>query len=457
MLYIDKIDEMDPVIADYVRKHWNGCAERTDAPPSASAFDNTYKHTNLYPFSLPFSFPFPIEETRRDFPILSERVNGRLLVYLDNAASTFRPSSVINRLVEYETREHSNIHRGAHELAGRATDAYEDARRTVAEFIGSPSEDNIVFVRGATEAVNLAAHSFVRPFLNEGDEILVTQAEHHANIVPWQLLAGEKRARLVVAPVGEDGGIDLDRYESCFTARTKVAAFTHVSNVFGSILPVREMARIARGKGAWTLIDGAQSAGHMPLNVGELGADCYVFSGHKACGPTGIGALYATDETLARSVPYQGGGHMVRSVTFEASVFQPPPRSLEAGTGNISGSAGLAEALRYLSRLNMVNIYEYERRLMRRLYEGLREIAGVRVLCGDIERVCALSFTHERHAPSYIGKYMNSHGIALRAGHHCAQPALRRFNLSESVRPSLSFYNTEDEVDFFLDTLRRIH
>ncbi|MDR2505908.1 MAG: cysteine desulfurase [Oscillospiraceae bacterium] len=419
---------IDPAIYNLISKHWNSGS-----------------HSR-----------FPIDEVRRAFPILAERVNGQPLVYLDNAASTFRPQCVIDRLAEYESREHSNIHRGAHELAARATDAYEDARRVAAVFINAPSERNIIFTRGTTEAVNLAAHSFARPLLHEGDEVLITEMEHHANIVPWQLVCKETGARIVACSAEDCGSVDLMKFASCFTPRTRFCSVAHVTNSIGSVMPIEEMIRIAHSRGVPVLVDGAQAAAHMPVDVAALGADCYAFSGHKACAPTGIGALYATDEVMSRGIPYQGGGHMIESVTIESSVFQPPPRKFEAGTGNISGAVGLAEALRYLMRLGMANIYAYEAELMRRLYDGLSQIDGVNVLGGDIERVCALSFTHERFNPTYIGKRMNEHGIALRAGHHCAQPALRRYGVAETVRPSVAFYNTAAEVDVLVEKLEQM-
>jgi cysteine desulfurase/selenocysteine lyase len=398
-----------------------------------------------------------VESIRSDFPILSERVGGYPLIFLDNAATTQRPNCVIERISRYYGREHSNVHRGAHELASRATDAYESARSAVARFIGAEDAGSIIFVRGATEGINLVANSFARPTLRPGDEIILTQLEHHANIVPWQMIASERGARLVAAPVDDCGQIILSEYEKLFNPRTRFASIAHVSNALGTVAPVGEMIAIAHRRGVPVCVDGAQSAAHMPVDVRAMDADFYVFSGHKACAPTGIGAVYGKPELLERGVPYQGGGNMIEDVTLERTRYQPPPRRYEAGTGNIAGAAGLAEALEYLTRIGMREIEKYEDALMLRLVSALADIPGLRVIGGlDARRVCAVSFVMAGRTPEEIGRRLNEYGIAVRAGHHCAQPCLRRFGLEETVRPSISFYNTFNEIDRLADALRVI-
>ncbi|MDR1600586.1 MAG: cysteine desulfurase [Oscillospiraceae bacterium] len=396
----------------------------------------------------------PIDTIRADFPILSERVNGRPLVFLDNAATTQRPNCVIERVARYYSREHSNIHRGAHALAARATDAYEDARRETAAFIGAGA-DEIVFARGATEALNLVAHSFVKPYLKPGDEILLTALEHHANIVPWQMIARETGARITVCPVDDDGQLMLGEFERMVTPRARFVSITHVSNALGTVMPIREAVAIAHRRHVPVCVDGAQSAAHIPVNVEELDCDFYAFSGHKALGPTGIGALYGKASMLERGAPYQGGGNMIEDVTFESTRYQPAPRRFEAGTGNIAGAVGLAEALRYLRRIGMEEIERREDALMEYLLEGLRSAPGVSVVGGwRPRRVCAVSLKVDGIPDARVGGALDQLGIAVRAGHHCAQPGLRRFGVESTVRPSLSFYNTFDEIDALLDGLK---
>lgn len=401
------------------------------------------------PHALPQSIGgIPVKCVRADFPILSERVNGYPLAFLDNAASSQKPNHVIERLARYYAREHSNVHRAAHELAARATEAYEDARGAVADFIGADSPDSVIFVRGATEGLNLIAHSFAKPMLRPGDEILLTQLEHHANIVPWQMVARETGARIVAAPVDDFGRISLQEYEKLLGPRTRFVSATHVSNALGTVSPIKAMIEAAHRWGAPFCVDGAQSAAHIPLNVSDLDADFFVFSGHKACGPTGIGVVYGKPELLEHGEPYQGGGNMIDDVTFERSTYQRAPRKYEAGTGNIADAAGLAEALRYLSHLGMEGIARYEDALMSRLVDTLAKTRGAHVIGGkDVKRVCSASFVMDGQKPSDIGRMLNEYGIAVRAGHHCAQPSLRRFGIEETVRASVSFYNTFEEID----------
>src|SRR3984957_3874680 len=399
---------------------------------------------------------FEVGQIRRDFPILQERVNGRPLIWFDNAATTQKPQVVIDRLVKFYSHENSNIHPAAHELAARATDAYEAARDTVAEFIGAPSSDNIVFVRGTTEAINLVAHAWGGKHLQPGDEIVITHLEHHANIVPWQLISQKTGAILKWAPIDDAGNLLLSEFEELLGPRTKLVAASQVSNALGTVVPVDKIVELGHRYGARVLIDGAQSIQHMPVNVSELGADFFVFSGHKIYGPTGIGALYGTEEALTETPPWQGGGHMIADVTTERSLYQGPPTKFEAGTGNIADAVGLTEALRYVQRLGIERIAAYEHELLEYATPRLADIPGVRLVGTATEKARVLSFVLAGHEPLEVGKALNAEGIAVRAGHHCAQPALRRLGLEATVRPSFAFYNTFEEIDVFLNAVRRI-
>lgn len=399
---------------------------------------------------------FDVDAIRADFPILNEVVNGKPLIWFDNAATTQKPQVVIDRLVHFYSHENSNIHRAAHELAARATDAYEEARDTVAEFIGAPSSDNIVFTRGTTEAINLVAHAWGGKHLQPGDEIVITHLEHHANIVPWQLVSQKTGAVLKVAPIDDAGNLLLSEFEQLLGPRTKLVAATHVSNALGTVLPVDKIVELGHRYGARVLIDGAQSIQHIPTDVAALGADFYVFSGHKIYGPTGIGALYGTEDALTETPPWQGGGHMIADVTLERSLYQGPPIKFEAGTGNIADAVGLTEALRYVQRLGVERIAAYEHALLEYATPRLADIPGVRLVGTADEKASVLSFVLAGHEPLEVGKALNAEGIAVRAGHHCAQPALRRLGLEATVRPSFAFYNTFSEIDVFLRAVRRI-
>jgi len=393
---------------------------------------------------------------RRDFPILRERVNGHQLVWLDNAATTQKPQAVIDRLVWFYTHENSNVHRAAHELAARATDALESARAKVAGFLGAASPDNIVFVRGATEAINLVAQSWGRQNIRAGDEIVISHLEHHANIVPWQLLAAEKGAKLRVAPVDDTGQILLGAYRELVNERTRLVAIAHVSNALGTIVPIREVIDIAHAAGACVLVDGAQAVAHERVNVAALDAEFYVFSGHKVFGPTGIGALYGKPEVLEGMPPWQGGGSMISDVTFERSIYQRPPARFEAGTGNIADAIGLGAALDYLQRVGIDKVSQYEHNLLTYATEHLLSVPGLRLIGTAPEKASVLSFVLAGYTPAQVGTALNQYGIAVRAGHHCAQPILRRFGLEATVRASLAMYNTRAEVDQFVDVLRRL-
>lgn len=399
---------------------------------------------------------FDVNAVRADFPILKEVVNGKPLIWFDNAATTQKPQVVIDRLAHFYAHENSNIHRAAHELAARATDAYEEARDTVADFIGAPSSDNIVFVRGTTEAINLVAHAWGGKHLQPGDEIVITHLEHHANIVPWQLISQKTGAILKVAPIDDAGNLLLSDFEELLGPRTKLVAASQVSNALGTVVPVDKIVELGHRYGAKVLIDGAQSIQHIPIDVAELGADFFVFSGHKIYGPTGIGALYGTEEALTETPPWQGGGHMIADVTLERSLYQGPPTKFEAGTGNIADAVGLTEALRYVQRLGVERIAAYEHALLEYATPRLADIPGVRLVGTAEEKASVLSFVLAGHEPLEVGKALNAEGIAVRAGHHCAQPALRRLGLEATVRPSFAFYNTFEEIDVFLKAVRRI-
>jgi len=400
--------------------------------------------------------PFDVHAVRRDFPILSERVNGRALVWLDNAATTQKPQSVIDRLAYFYAHENSNIHRAAHELAARATDAYEGARSKVARFLGAASAEEIVFVRGATEGINLVAKSWGKQNLLPGDEIVVTWLEHHANIVPWQQIAAETGAKLRVAPVDSDGQVLLEEYTRLLNDRTKIVAFTQVSNALGTITPVKEMIELAHRAGAVVLVDGAQAVSHLRVNVLALDADFYVLSGHKVFGPTGIGVVYGKSELLNAMPPWQGGGNMISDVTFEKTQYHKAPARFEAGTGNIADAVGLGAAIDYIERVGMENIAQYEHGLLVYATQGMKTVPGLRLIGTARDKASVLSFVLEGYRPEDVGTALNREGIAVRAGHHCAQPILRRFGLEATVRPSLAFYNTCEEVDLLVATLHRL-
>lgn len=400
--------------------------------------------------------PFDVHAVRRDFPILRERVNGRPLIWLDNAATTQKPQCVIDRIAHFYQHENSNIHRAAHELAARATDAYEAARDTVARFLHAPSSDGIVFVRGATEGINLVAKSWGRQHIGRDDEIIITWLEHHANIVPWQQLCAETGARLRVAPVDDDGQVLLDEYEKLFSSRTRLVAFTQVSNALGTVTPARQMVEIAHRHGARVLVDGAQAVSHMRVDVQALDCDWYVFSGHKIFGPTGIGAVYGKRNVLDGTAPWQGGGNMIKDVTFEHTQYHQAPTRFEAGTGNIADAVGLGAALEYMEKLGMENVGRYEHELLVYATRGLKTIPGLRLIGTAADKASVLSFVLEGFTTEEIGSALNKAGIAVRSGHHCAQPILRRFGVEGSVRPSLACYNTFQEVDVLVEAVRSI-
>jgi cysteine desulfurase/selenocysteine lyase len=427
--------------------------------PDAPAPDPTWR--NRRPFFATPSLatggrPFDVASIRKEFPILRQHVNGRPLAWFDNAATTQKPQCVIDAISRFYENDNSNIHRGAHTLAARATDAYEAARRKVQAFLGAASEKEIVFARGTTEAINLIANTFGRKFLSPGDEIVLSTLEHHANIVPWQLIAKEKGAVIRVIPVNDRGEIILEEYQRLLGPRTKLVAITQASNSLGTILPVGEMTQIAKRYGARVLIDGAQSVAHIPVNVQVLGADFFVFSGHKIFAPTGIGVAYIKEELHDILPPWQGGGNMIRNVTFEETTFSEAPAKFEAGTPNIADAVGLGAALDFVSRLGLSNIAAYEHELLEYATHGLAKVNGLRLIGAAREKVGVLSFVLPHMRTEDVGRQLDQEGIAVRAGHHCSQPSLRRFGVETTVRPSLSLYNTNEEIDRLVEALQRI-
>lgn len=398
--------------------------------------------------------PADWEVVRRGFPILDQQVHGRPLIYFDNAATTQKPAAVLEALRRYYERDNANVHRGLHELSSRATEAYEGARARVAQYLGAASADEIVFTRGTTESINLVAQAWGAKFLREGDVILLTEMEHHSNLVPWQLLAERVGAQLRFLPVRDDGTLALERLDELLTPEVKLFAFTHVSNSLGTINPVADLCAKARAVGAVTLIDAAQSAGHMPVNVQEISCDFLAFSGHKMCGPTGIGALYGRAEILDSMPPWHGGGEMIVSVTLEKSSFKKPPHRFEAGTPNIAGAIGLAAAVDYLEGLGRAAIFEHDSGLTRYAQERFAELPGMRVLGPTGARGAILGFVMDKVHPHDLTTFADQRGLALRGGHHCNQPLMRRFGLPGTTRASFYFYNTTDEIDRMIDILR---
>ena len=429
--------------------------EHAGVTPLAAAIPQ-FDASSARPSVQGFSAPFDVNLIRQDFPILQEIVNGRPLIWLDNAATTQKPQAVIDRLKHFYEHENSNIHRAAHELAARATDAYETARDKMRGFLNASSAKEIVFVRGATEAINLVAQSWGRQNIGKDDEILITWLEHHDNIVPWQQLANEKGARLKVAPVDDNGQVIPDAYGKLLGPKTKLVSFAQVSNALGTVTPAKQMVEAAHSAGAKVLVDGEQAVSHMPVNVQDLNADWYVFSGHKIFGPTGIGVLYGKEALLNEMPPWQGGGNMISDVTFERSLFQPAPGRFEAGTGNIGDAVGLGSAIDYVTRIGLDRIAEYEHQLLLYATRLLKEIPGLRLIGTAPDKASVLSFVIEGIRTEDIGSALNQEGIAVRAGHHCAQPILRRFGVETTVRPSLAFYNTCADVDALISALTRI-
>ena len=399
---------------------------------------------------------FDVEGVRRDFPALHQFVNGKPLIWLDNAATTHKPQAVIDATSHFYSRDNSNIHRAAHALASRSTELFEAGREKVRKFLGAADAKEIIFVRGTTEAINLVAQSYGRQNIGAGDEIIISELEHHANIVPWQLLAQQVGATVRVIPINDRGELILEEYVKLLGDKTKFVSVAHVSNSLGTINPVEQIIALAHARGVPVLVDGAQSTPHLPVNVTALDADFYVFSGHKIFAPTGIGALYGKAPLLEAMPPWQGGGHMIRNVTFAKTTYQNAPEKFEAGTPDIAGAVGLGAAIDYLQNVGLAPIATYEHELLAYATEGLQSVRGLRLIGTAANKASVLSFVIPGYEPEKIAAHLDQQGIAARAGHHCAQPALRRFGVEKTVRASLAFYNTREEIDVLVRALRQL-
>ena len=397
-----------------------------------------------------------VVEHRADFPILNQQVHGKPLVYLDNAATTQKPQAVIDALVNYYAQDNSNIHRGVHTLSERATSHYEAARQRIQRFLNASSEREIIFTRGTTESINLVAMTYGRANVGPGDEVLITGLEHHSNIVPWQILTAEKGARLRVAPINDAGEVILEEFERLLSPRTKLVGISHVSNALGTVNPIARMIELAHRAGAVVLVDGAQAVAHIPVDVRALDADFYAFSGHKIYGPTGIGVLYGKEKLLQAMPVYHGGGDMIKSVTFEKTVYNDLPYKFEAGTPDIAGVIGLGAAIEYLDAIGIENAAAHEHDLLVYATEQLERIPGVRILGTAAEKAAVISFVMEGIHPHDVGTILDTEGIAVRAGHHCAQPVMDRFGVPATSRASFALYNTREEVDALVQGVRKV-
>jgi cysteine desulfurase/selenocysteine lyase len=403
----------------------------------------------------PFS-PAELENIRADFPILRQKVHGKPLVYFDNAATSQKPRAVIDAIVRYYETSNANIHRGVHFLSEHATEQHDAARRAVQKFVNARSANEIVFVRGTTEAINLVAQTYGRAHIGAGAEVLITGMEHHSDIVPWQMLCTEKDARLCVAPIDDNGELLIDEFADLLSPRTKLVAVTHVSNALGTVNPVRKIIELAHDRKIPVLVDGAQAVPHMKVDVQELDCDFYAFSGHKIYGPTGIGVLYGKAELLNAMPPYQGGGDMIASVTFEKSTYNKIPYKFEAGTPDIAGAIGLGAALRYVSELGIERIGAHEHDLLEYATDAVSQISGLRIVGRASEKAGVLSFLFENVHPHDIGTILDQEGIAIRTGHHCSQPVMRRFNIPATARASFALYNTREEIDALVRGIEKV-
>lgn len=400
---------------------------------------------------------FEIEKIRNDFPILKRLVNGKLLVYLDNAATSQKPQSVIDALTQYYSFDNANIHRGLYFLSELATEQYETARLKVKELINALSASEIIFVRGTTEAINLVASSLCRAkHFKDGDEVIISHMEHHANIVPWQLMGDRKKIKLKVIPINDSGELDLEAYEKLITEKTKLVSVVHISNSLGTINPVKKIIEIAHSHGVPVLLDGAQAVPHFKIDVQDLNADFYAFSGHKVFGPTGIGVLYGKTEWLEMMPPYQGGGDMIRTVTFEKTTFDDLPRKFEAGTPNIAGGIGLGAAIDYINQFDRNDLVTHENLLLDYATEKLSQVEGLRIIGTAKEKASVVSFVIDGIHPYDIGTIIDTDGIAIRTGHHCTQPLMARFNVPATARASFAFYNTKEEIDKLLLGIQKV-
>ena len=399
---------------------------------------------------------FDVARIREDFPVLNQMVNGKPLVYLDNAATSQKPQSVIDTLVHYYTADNSNVHRGVHTLSQRATEDYDAARSKARQFLNAASDQEIIFVKGTTDGINLVAHSYGRQHLGPGDEIIISTMEHHSNIIPWQVLCQEKGAHLRVIPINDAGELLFDEYERLLTPRTKLVSITHVSNVLGTVNPIEQIVEMAHSRGVPVLVDGAQAAPHMAVDVRKLDCDFYVFSGHKVCGPTGIGVLYGKSDLLEAMPPYQLGSEMIKSVTFERTIYNDLPYKFEPGTPHIAGAIGLGAAISYISDIGMDRIFAYESELLRYGTERLSDIGGLTLIGTAAKKGSVLSFVMDGVHPHDIGTILDSEGIAIRTGHHCAQPLMERFGVPATARASMAFYNTKEEIDVLVKGIDRV-
>ncbi len=397
--------------------------------------------------------PFDVDALRADFPILAREVNGKPLIYADNAATTQKPAAVIERISRYYEHENANIHRGVHTLSEEATEAYEAARATVQHFVNAADASEIVFTRGTTESINLVAQSHARSTLGAGDEILITELEHHSNIVPWQLVCEQTGATLKVAPIDDSGCIDMEAFAALLSSRTRLVAVAHVSNALGTVNPVAEIVRLAHAAGALVLVDGAQAAIHETLDVQALGCDFYAFSGHKALGPTGVGVLYGRAELLEAMPPWQGGGEMIKVVSFDRTEYNAVPYKFEAGTPNIAGGLGLASALDYFRALDLAAVVRHEQALLAAATARASAVPGLRIVGTAADKAAVLSFTIDGVHPHDLGTLLDHQGVAIRTGHHCAMPVMTKFGLSGTARASFALYNTLDEVERLFDAV----
>ena len=417
----------------------------------------TTRHEALSPtIDMPPTGQFDVFKIREDFPILKQKVNGKPLVYMDNAATSQKPQTVLDALTHYYTEDNSNVHRGVHELSQRATKSYEDVRAKVQHFLNARESREIIYVRGTTEAINLVAMTYGRKNIGAGDEILITAMEHHSNIVPWQILCEEKGAVLRVAPINDAGELLLDEFEKLLNPRTKLVAVAHVSNALGTINPVQRIVGLAHRLNVPVLIDGAQAAPHIKIDVQALDCDFYTLSSHKLFGPTGVGVLYGKAALLEAMPPYQGGGDMISSVTFEKTLYNVIPYKFEAGTPNIAGVIGLGAGIDYVNRVGIANIATYEHELLTYATEQLAKIPGLRIIGTAKEKAAVLSFVLEGVHPHDAGTILDQEGIAVRTGHHCAQPVMDRFGIPATTRASLAFYNTKEEVDALVKGIRKV-
>jgi len=461
-----RIEGLDFLDTKFVGKMVGEAVKAMDMPVDDSALQFAKTSLDSLPYflqssavvqsSIDSAAGLDIDGVRADFPVFKRKINGKQLVWLDNGATTQKPQSVIDRVSWFYAHENSNVHRGAHTLAAEATDAYELVRSKVAGLLGAPLDEEIIFVRGTTEGMNLIANVLGEKFLGPGDEILLSELEHHANIVPWQFVAKRTGAVIRVIPITDSGEIDLVAYSQMLGPATKIVSFTHVSNALGSVLPIHEMTRMAKSHDAIVIVDGAQGVPHRRVNVSEIGCDFYVFSGHKLFAPTGIGAVFGRKELWEQLAPWQGGGSMIKRVTFEHSTFSGLPNKFEAGTGSLASAVGLGAAIDYLNELGFERIERYETELVEYALSELERINSVRIIGKPQDRAGVISFVLEGIPTDEVGRLLDLEGIAVRAGHHCAQPALAHYGLETSVRPSFAFYNTQAEADLLTEALKRI-